>query len=206
MPRWQDQLFIALSRSRQRRHRLFPDPDRPRGRGRNAGHDLARSGSAIADCTHVRRMRHGLPFTARLRLMMRRVCLRLRRRSILELAPSGMSVEDADGVGEAARACRNGAKASRVRNMDCRARRCDGRMGCHSRRRPRGAVHGPGICRAGRRCGATGSARSADAWTGRRGGSCGSKFEREGFLSSARLQADRSANADRGLADRRSNF
>ena len=46
MPRWQDHLFIALSRTRQRRHRLFPDSDRARGRGRNAGHDLDRS-SAI---------------------------------------------------------------------------------------------------------------------------------------------------------------
>ena len=41
MPRWQDHLFIAMSRSLQRRHRLFPDSDRPRRRGGNAGLDLA---------------------------------------------------------------------------------------------------------------------------------------------------------------------
>ena len=41
MPRWQDQLFIALARSAERRHRLLPDPDRPRGRDRHAGRGLS---------------------------------------------------------------------------------------------------------------------------------------------------------------------
>ena len=42
MPRWQDRLFIGLTRAGERRHRLFPDSDRPGGRGRHPGHDLGR--------------------------------------------------------------------------------------------------------------------------------------------------------------------
>ena len=43
MPRWQDRLFIGLSRLRQRRDRLFPDSDRAGGRGRHPGNYLKKA-------------------------------------------------------------------------------------------------------------------------------------------------------------------
>ena len=44
MPRWQDQLFIALSQAGGECDRLLLDPLRPRRRARRAGHDLRKSG------------------------------------------------------------------------------------------------------------------------------------------------------------------
>ena len=44
MPRWQDHLFIALSRTANDATDYFQNSDRPGGRGGNAGHDLDRLG------------------------------------------------------------------------------------------------------------------------------------------------------------------
>ena len=127
----------------------------------------------------------------------------LRRSSILELALSGMSVEDATAW---AKQLTLSGMERKLRELEIWVAELDGidrRMGRHSRRHAGGTVHRTRICRAGRRRGVARSARRADAWTGGPCGSCGGKFERPGFLSSTRLQADRSANAGRGLAHRK---
>ena len=126
MPRWQDHAVHRAQPLRQRRHRLFPDPDRAGGRSRNAGYDLgSHDPIRIQACVSLSSLDHistwMLPFTAWRRFEDALRLFEVRRRSILELAPSGMSVRRRRGLGEPAHARRNGAQAPRAGNMDCRA-------------------------------------------------------------------------------------